>query len=139
MGKGIQVFGYEAPAASTGKTHIKLTKTEYLKADVQKIGPGGETNLHSHSGNDGFWFVLSGRARFYGSETEVVTEVGPNEGVLVPHSTPYWFESAGEEPLEILHVAARTAAAHDKRVDYTERPARKRTSPDAQTASAPSG
>src|SRR5690606_40778727 len=65
--------------------------------------------LHSHSGNDGFWFVLSGRARFYDENDNVFADVGPHEGVLVPHSTPYWFESADDATtLEILHVGSRT-------------------------------
>lgn len=124
MAKQIKVFRYDAPAATAGKAHVKLAKTDFLKADVQTIGKSGQTNLHSHSGSDGFWFVLSGRARFYRDIDEPVAELGPNEGALVPHGTPYWFESASEDPLEILHVAARTRAEHDKRVDYTERPKR---------------
>lgn len=82
----------------------------------------GATNLHSHSGNDGFWMVLSGRARFYAEADEPIAELGPRQGVLVPHGTPYWFESASDdEPLEMLHVSARTNAKHDKRIDYRER------------------
>jgi len=117
-------FKYERPADTQGKTHVKLAGSEFFQADVQLIGSEGYTNLHSHSGNDGFWFVLSGRARFYGSEDEAIAELGPREGIHVPHSTPYWFEAAGDEPLEILHVAARTNAANDKRVDHRPRPAR---------------
>ena len=124
MAKGIDLFRYEPPAGTTGKTHVRLPGTEFFKADVQKVGKGGETNLHSHSGNDGFWFVLAGRARFYGEAEEPIAELGPNEGAVVHHGTPYWFEAVGDEPLEILHIATRTNAKQDKRIDFTARPRR---------------
>ena len=121
MTGSIQTFEYERPEAPRNKVGVKLAKTDFLRAAVQYIGPEGANNLHAHTGNDGFWLVLSGRARFYGEGDEPVAELGAQQGVLVPHGTPYWFESASDEPLEILHVAARTSAKHDKRIDFTER------------------
>jgi mannose-6-phosphate isomerase-like protein (cupin superfamily) len=122
MAKGMVPFEYERPQAPQGKRTVQLARTEFLTAGVQNVGPEGATNLHSHSGNDGFWFVLAGRARFYDENDAVVADIGPHQGVLVPHSTPYWFESGDENTtLEILHVGARTNAKHDKRVDYRER------------------
>lgn len=104
-----------------GKEHVRLARSDILQAEVQVIQPvGGETNLHSHSGADGFWFVLSGTARFYDSEHDLFAEVGPNEGVFVPRGAPYWFQ-AGDEELRIIHVAAKAQNEKDRRTNFTER------------------
>lgn len=119
--QGFEFFTYEKPGQVEAKRNVKLAKTEFIRGEIQCLGPAGANNLHTHSGNDGFWLVLSGRVRFYGEAPEPVAELGPMQGALVPHGTRYWFESASEEPLEILHVAARTNAKEDKRVDFRER------------------
>ena len=124
MESAIQVFRYEKPAAERGKTNVKLASTDVVRAGIQYVREGGETNLHSHSGNDGFWLVLRGRARFYGEGAEPVAELGPEEGAMVPHGTPYWFEAAGDEPLEILHVASKIGV-EDRRTDHAPPPPRR--------------
>ena len=104
-----------------------LARTDRLLAAVQTVTKGGETNLHSHSHLDGLWFVLRGRARFYSGQREVVGEFGAFEGVLVPRGARYWFESSGEEPLEILQVECSDIAFGSEeelakdRTDYTTR------------------
>ena len=118
-------FKYETPVVERGKTIMWLARTDILFADVQILKDGGETNLHSHSHLDGFWMVLSGRARFYGEGDVVIAEIGRHEGVLIPRGCKYWFESASEEPLEILQVAASvvpmrsSAESRADRIDYT--------------------
>lgn len=107
--QGMVPFRYERPdeeARAGRKATIVLPGVDRLHAHVQVVGEGGETNLHSHPGTDGWWFVLSGRARFYGEDDrEPVAVVGRLEGVLVPRGTKYWFERDGDELLEILHIA----------------------------------
>lgn len=100
----MQAFRYDTPATEKPKTIVWLAKTDRLFATVQVITSGGETNLHSHSHLDGFWYVLKGRARFYSDQSTVHSELGPSEGVLIPRGVRYWFESAGDEPLEILQL-----------------------------------
>lgn len=116
----MQPLSYTRPQDDRTKTVVKMARTDVLKADVQYIREGGENNLHSHTGNDGFWWVLEGRVRFYGEGSEPVAELGKGEGMLVPRGTMYWFESAGDEDLEILHVAA-FASPDDRRVDHQPR------------------
>ncbi len=41
------------------------------------------------------------------------------EGIMIPRGFKYWFESASEEPLEILRVAAQDQNIQNKRVNYT--------------------
>ena len=78
---------------------------------------GGETNLHAHSGQDAVWFVLAGRAKFYGKDDEVV-ELGPKDALFIPKGVPYWFESSSDEPLEIMRNAATDANIQNRRVNY---------------------
>src|SRR5437879_3465016 len=123
-----QTSKYTTPAADRARTIRCRARTDILFADVQILRDGGETNLHSHSHLDGFWMVLSGRARFYGEGDALIGDLGPREGVLLPRGTKYWFESVGPEPLEILQIEASdramltNAELMSDRVDYTPRP-----------------
>ena len=103
----VQRFDYSRPALRSGKTRAaaRLVNTDILFAVIQLFESGGENIMHSHAGMDGFWFVLSGKARFYIAEEESF-EVGPRQGLCIPRATRYWFEKTGEEPLEILQVDA---------------------------------
>ena len=106
----MQPFKYTRPEFERSKRIIWLGKTDRLFATMQIIKQGGETNLHSHAHLDGFWFVLSGRGRFYSDETTLACELGPREGVLVPRGVKYWFESVGDEPLELVQVECSDVA-----------------------------
>ena len=103
------MFRYERRELSGRKSAQILCRSDLLIAAVQAVGDGGETNLHVHNKLDGFWFVLRGRATFYTTDDEVVGVLGPLDGVLIPRGFPYWFESTGDETLEILQVEASSA------------------------------
>ena len=90
----MQPFRYERPEADKPKKIVWLGKTDRLFATIQVISKGGETNLHSHTHLDGLWYVLKGRGKFYSDETTLAGDLG----------VKYWFESVGDEPLEILQV-----------------------------------
>lgn len=118
---GMKTFRYEAPGmdalAERKKVVVRLANVGGVHSFVQYLSPdGGETNLHAHPNTDGFWYVLTGRSRWYGEEDELVAELGANEGILVPKGTRYWFEAAGDTPLELLHVAV-THGDVDPRTD----------------------
>lgn len=129
-GTGISVFRYDPPEIDKGKKNVKLVRSELISAGVQCVTEGGENNLHSHTGQDGFWFVLRGKAAFYGEGEDPIAEVGPNEGVLVPRNTPYWFESCGSDTLEILHVSGLAKDVPDRRVDLRDRTDASRNAPE---------
>lgn len=106
-----QPFKYETPEMPTegkhvGKFIVRLARTDRVVANVQVLKNGGETNLHTHHHLDGFWMVLKGQARFYGEGDVVVADLKEKEGVLIPRHFKYWFESVGDEVLEILQVEA---------------------------------
>jgi len=118
-----KVMKYVLPNASdfSGKAVIRMAQSDILFGNVQVISEGGDNNLHSHAGMDGFWFVLKGKARFYGpTNDEVIAEIGPHEGVFIPRNFPYWFEKIGNENLEILQVEAIDRSVRNERTDYTE-------------------
>lgn len=115
-----QVFKYEYPKEEiTAKKVIPLVRSDILGAGMQIVVDGGETNLHAHSGNDGFWLVIEGRARFYGEGDELIADVGKLEGVLIPRGFLYWFESSGDVPLQILRVGATAQNEKNERVNAT--------------------
>jgi mannose-6-phosphate isomerase-like protein (cupin superfamily) len=118
--KRMRAIKYESPASlDKPKLIVPLDRSDLLSVHVQVVQPhGGETNMHAHNGLDSCWMVLNGRARFYGFGDELVTEAGKHEGVFIPQGVPYWFEAAGEEPLEILHITARNKDVANDRVNY---------------------
>ena len=117
-----QVIDYQRPVLKEGqpKAVRMLARTDRAFFAVQLVSEGGENNLHSHAHVDGFWFVLSGRARFYTTDDEVIKEAGPMEGVLVPRGYPYWFESVGEGDLEILQFEASDIVLGQPNDDRTD-------------------
>ena len=114
---------YERPTLKEGqpKAVKMLGRTDRAFLAIQTVNLGGENNLDSHAHVDGFWFVLSGRARFYTTDDELLGDFGPLEGVVIPRGYPYWFESAGDEPLELLQFEASDVVfgqPNEDRVDH---------------------
>ena len=114
-----QIFKYEKPFDMPGgKAIIQLAGSDIIRGRVQVVREGGENNLHSHRGMDGFWMVLAGRVRFHGPGNVVIGEFGKYEGILIPRGEQYWFESVSDnEELEILQMAAFEKDAKVERVD----------------------
>jgi mannose-6-phosphate isomerase-like protein (cupin superfamily) len=103
-----QVFRYEKPGypEGRGKGVQLLGRTDLAFVAVQRLkAVGGETNLHTHAWVDGFWMVLTGRVRFYTTDDELIADLGPMEGVVIPRNYPYWFGAEGVES-EILQFEA---------------------------------
>jgi mannose-6-phosphate isomerase-like protein (cupin superfamily) len=115
----------ERPELTSSKRVLSLARTDIIRANLHLVREGGETNLHAHPKSDGLWVVLQGRARFYGEGDAVIADIGQHEAVLIPRGFKYWFESASDEPLEILQVAASEVPMPDPaesradRIDYT--------------------
>jgi len=95
---------YKSPPLKGPRAGIRLAQTETMWVNLQVFKPGiGERELHAHTGMDGLWLVMRGKARFYDDKEQFI-EAGPLEAVFVPRDAPYWFENAGDEPLELLQV-----------------------------------
>jgi mannose-6-phosphate isomerase-like protein (cupin superfamily) len=107
---GLKRISYARPALAGLRGISTLASTDVLSAIVQTLAPGARQGLHAHGSYDGFYFVLAGRARFYGRNNALFAEIGPHEAVLVPRNTPYAFEAAGEEvQLLAINVTDKTA------------------------------
>jgi mannose-6-phosphate isomerase-like protein (cupin superfamily) len=100
------LFRNEEVTLKRGKNVQVLCRTDRLFGAIQTLQHGGENNLHSHAHLDGVWFVLSGHVRFYTTDNEVVADLGPHEGILIPRGYKYWFEAIGDEQLQILQLEA---------------------------------
>ena len=100
-------FSYQLPDVSTGKGIVRLARTDIFRCNVQVVKKdGGENNMHYHTNGDSFWMVLKGRVRFYIHGDVVIGEFGPMQGICTPAYARYWFENAGDDVLEILHISA---------------------------------
>jgi oxalate decarboxylase/phosphoglucose isomerase-like protein (cupin superfamily) len=111
-------FRYSTPEGTDdqAKTLVNICRLDLLTCMVQVVRRGGENNLHSHPGEDAMWFVIRGNAAFY-DEHDTRFELSEGDGVVIPEGTKYWFESASEEPLEILRVAAHGVRSRSSRQD----------------------
>ena len=116
---GMEAIRYETPdLGDSPKRSSMLANSGLISVNVQVVSKdGGETNLHAHSAQDAVWFVLAGRARFYGKEGESV-ELGPKDALFIPKGSPYWFESISDEPLEIMRNSATDPSIKNQRVNY---------------------
>ncbi len=113
-----QTFSYKKPEnLRRGKGIVQLAKSDIIRGRVQIVSEGGENNLHSHNGMDGFWMVLEGKVKFYGPGDVLIGEFAKHEGILIPRGAQYWFESSGDEPLQILQMAGFEKGVKVERVD----------------------
>ena len=119
MAQEPKVFKYQTPQFDGVKKTLQVCNSDLMKVQVQVVKDGGENNLHSHTGDDAFWYVMSGAVKFYGEGDEVIGEFNKGEGILIPRGFKYWFESSSSEPLEILRVTAKDQKIENQRVDHS--------------------
>ena len=119
MAQDTAEFRHKTPEFEGVKKTWQVCNSDLMKVQVQVVKSGGENNLHTHTGEDAFWFVISGAVKFYGEGDKVIGEYQKGEGILVPRGFKYWFESAASDPLEILRVTAKDQNVDNKRVDLS--------------------
>jgi mannose-6-phosphate isomerase-like protein (cupin superfamily) len=119
MAQEAKIFKYQTPEFQGVKKSMILCNSDLMKVMVQVVKDGGENNLHSHTGDDAFWYVINGAVKFYGAGDKLIGEFKKGEGILIPRGFQYWFESSASEPLEILRVTAKDQSVENKRVDHT--------------------
>jgi mannose-6-phosphate isomerase-like protein (cupin superfamily) len=117
MAQDAKEFRHQTPEFEGVKKTWHVCNSDLMKVQVQVVKNGGENNLHTHTGEDAFWYVIKGAVKFYGEGDKLVGEYQKGEGILVPRGYKYWFESASPEPLEILRVTAKDQNIDNKRVD----------------------
>jgi mannose-6-phosphate isomerase-like protein (cupin superfamily) len=104
----IAKFKYVKPTAELkSKGYVRVGGGELMRISVQVLKKhGGENNLHYHTNAETVWWVLKGKASFYGEGDVLLGEFGPNEGIVTPRYCRYWFENSGDEDLELIQIAA---------------------------------
>lgn len=103
----IFVFAYEKPVPNgRPKQNTWLVRRPNMQVVVQCVHDGGENNLHYHTHSETTWFVLKGRAVFYGPEDKVIGDLSPMQGIVIPGGSRYKFCKMGEGDLEILQMVA---------------------------------
>src|SRR5918994_3448045 len=112
-------FKYQTPEFEGVKKTMNVCSTDLMRVQVQVVKDGGENNLHSHTGDDAFWYVMSGAVKFYGEGDKLICEFQKGEGILIPRGFKYWFESSSKEALEILRVTAKDQKVENQRVDHS--------------------
>lgn len=117
-----QVFQVQPTSIASGKAAQPLARSDIINASLQVVAQGGENNLHAHTGTDEIWLVVGGEATFYGEGDKVIAVLPPLGGLLIPRGAPYWFESTGPTPLEILRFGAIKENVVAERIDYTPQP-----------------
>jgi mannose-6-phosphate isomerase-like protein (cupin superfamily) len=128
MPEPVQRFKYLGPTAeggrdtAEGRKSFPMALTSNVVSTVQIFEKGVHNNLHVHLVEDGYWFVLGGRARFHGEGDTIIAELSKFEGVLIPAGTKYWFEGIDDEPLEILRVNYRVREGPRHAVNEAEVP-----------------
>jgi len=120
----IKGFSYQRPDDSQGRAKkiVHLARAGVLDLHVQIVDKGGANNLHMHTNCDEAFLVLDGRVRFYGENDVVIAECGALEGVVIPAEAPYWFESIGDTPLQIMRIGGTHLGKREKRVNIGEAP-----------------
>src|ERR1043166_2378497 len=116
MAQDAKEFRHRSQDFDGVKKTFHVCNSDLMKVQVQVVKNGGENNLHTHTGEDAFWYVISGAVKFYGEGDKLVGEYKKGEGILVPRGYKYWFESASAEPLEILRGTARNKGIDNNRV-----------------------
>jgi mannose-6-phosphate isomerase-like protein (cupin superfamily) len=103
----MQTFSYRKPVGDDpgAQQFVLLGRTDHIRGAVHIVRDEGGENLHSHRTIDGFWMVLSGRARFH-DDNGPVGEFGPGQGIVTPRNVRYRFERIGDGDLELLQVLA---------------------------------
>ena len=119
MAQDAKEFTFRTPDFEGVKKTWQVCNSDLMKVQVQVVKDGGENNLHTHTGEDAFWYVISGAVKFYGEGDKLVGEYQKGEGLLVPRGFKYWFESASSDALEILRVTAKDQNIDNKRVDLS--------------------
>ena len=101
-----QVFNLRTPYLDQGRTTDTRAETELLTVIMKVYAEGGENAMHNHPHEDHAFIVLEGEASFRVGSDEDVRVLGPNEGIMLPRGTNYWFASSGERNLVMIRVGA---------------------------------
>lgn len=103
---GAQFFSLEAPLLAQGRSDTTVAKTDLLRLRLKVYASGGENVLHLHPYEDHSFIILQGEATFHIGTDDEIKVLTKYQGVMLPHGTPYWFQSSAPENLVMLRAGA---------------------------------
>ncbi len=99
---GADAHGARERGKGRGKSFDLVDNGDVIST-VQVFAKDEGTPSHVHSDQDGYWFVLAGRAQFKDGDGNVFADLQKHQGTYIPHNNRYSFTSMDEEePLELL-------------------------------------
>ena len=101
-------FKLRAQMLEQGRSDTVMARSDSMVARLKVYASGGENALHTHAHEDHLFLILQGSARFY-DETDAITDVPKNSGILLPAGAFYRFEATSTEPLVLFRVGAKTS------------------------------
>jgi mannose-6-phosphate isomerase-like protein (cupin superfamily) len=99
-----KVIRYEKPESKRDRRVVTFARTDSMMVFMQVHKHSGESRLHKHPNTDAFWWVVRWKAAFHTTDHNLLAELGPEEGVLIPRDVPYYFNALGDDDLEILQL-----------------------------------
>lgn len=113
---GAQFFSLEAPLLAQGRSDTTVAKTDLLRLRLKVYASGGENVLHLHPYEDHSFIILQGEATFHIGTDDEIKVLTKYQGVMLPHGTPYWFQSSAPENLVMLRAGAAEEWPDDGRL-----------------------
>jgi mannose-6-phosphate isomerase-like protein (cupin superfamily) len=98
-------FKLSAPLLDQGRMDTVLAATDNLTLRLKVYASGGENELHAHPNEDHSFIVLQGSAQFHDGNGKLV-RLGPNEGLMLPRGSMYWFAATSKEPLVMIRIGS---------------------------------
>jgi mannose-6-phosphate isomerase-like protein (cupin superfamily) len=111
-----QFFSLEAPLLAQGRSDTTVAKTDLLRLRLKVYASGGENVLHLHPYEDHSFIILQGEATFHIGTEDEIKVLTKYQGVMLPHGTPYWFQSSAPENLVMLRAGAAEQWPNEGRI-----------------------
>jgi mannose-6-phosphate isomerase-like protein (cupin superfamily) len=110
------VFELSTPDLTGGRSHMPLSRTDFVSVGLNYYTPGRKNKLHTHPGEDHAFVVMDGEATFYDKE-EKPTVLKKGQGIMLPEGWYYWFANSGAGPLVLLRFSARKGKPKVTRIE----------------------
>ena len=108
MAQDAKEFRFQTPEFEGVKKTLTVCSSDLMKVQMQIVKDGGENNLHTHTGDDAFWYVVSGAVKFYGEGDKLIGEYQKGEGILIHAASSTGSKAAQKIPSRFSASRPRT-------------------------------
>ncbi len=78
------IFRYEVPPTLESRVDLLLSRTPFATISVVLCPVAESGDVHVHTVSDMFWFVVSGTVSFIDKNGDLLGELGPEQGIVIP-------------------------------------------------------